>query len=98
MNPERLDKLLRDYKFSNLSLEKTILEILSIFKFSNKSFNNKSTEKIFTNLADILVTYKFDYSYNVRKSTISLIEVWAKDNTLVLASFYEFKLADWEDG
>jgi len=97
MDKEKLDKLLRDYKFSGLSLEKIINGILTMESISLDSTKNKKNEVAFTDLANILVEYKFNYSSVTKTEIIASVVDWVTKNKDTLNSQFTFKMPSWGD-
>jgi hypothetical protein len=86
-NNEALDTLLYKYKFSNFSLEKTIIVLLGYNAISESCLIIEKYKEPIAELAWLLVDYKFNKHDLTCKSTFKrkLIK-WFEDNTYKLTS------------
>lgn len=80
-----LDTLLYKYKFSNFSLEKTIMALLELNLIPNFCLNSEKYKDPLKELSWLLVDYKFNrHVLTCKKTFKKLLIKWFEDNTYKL--------------
>lgn len=96
-NTEDLRRAIYNYTFHSFPLEKLIKLILKTFDISASTFKEKLNEPYFTDLADMLVAYKFNRNDMTKDQLFALISTWAKNSKLVVPSVYRLNAWAGED-
>jgi hypothetical protein len=95
MDSQVVEKLIRDYKYSNVPLEKTIIQILALDNISAGCLKEERSVEILTSLSFMLVDYKFNRTNRSGGLTATDIITWVKENGNKLKSPYSGGGTTW---
>lgn len=81
---DSVEKCIRDYRFSNTPLEKTITYLLSLYSISPACLKDQNKEEALSLLSNMLVEYKFNRHNHGTSLTAKNIHTWLTDNAFKL--------------